>query len=140
MPSSELGSVLRHLRRMIGLRGVADSPDRELLDRFVQRADETAFEALLRRHGPLVHGVCRRMLSDPNDVDDAFQATFFIFVRKARGVARGDSVGSWLYRVAYHAAARVRSRTGLQRVRESPLFETDIAGSQAAESKRDLEL
>lgn len=140
MPSGELGSVLRHIRRAIGLHQVADSPDRELLERFVNQGEETAFEALLRRHGPLVLGACRRMLSDPHDVEDAFQATFFIFVRKARGIARGDVVGSWLYRVAYHAAARVRAGVGRQRAREAPLAETDVAAPEEAESRRDLEL
>lgn len=139
MPSGELGSVLRRIRRVIGMQAVADSPDRELLERFVNRSEEEAFEALLRRHGPLVLAACRRMLSEPHDVEDAFQATFFIFVRKARGIARGEAVGSWLYRVAYHASARVRARAARQRARETPLTETYIAASDRAEGWRDLE-
>lgn len=138
MPSGELGSVLQHIRRAMGLTIVADSPDCELLERFVNRGEEAAFEALLRRHGPLVLGACRRMLSDPHDVEDAFQATFFIFVRKARGIARGDAVGSWLYRVAYHAATRIRGRSARQRARETPLAEREVAASPASDNYCDL--
>lgn len=139
MPSGELGSVLRHIRRAIGLGKAADSPDRELLERFADRGEEAAFEALLRRHGPLVLGVCRRMLSNPHDVDDAFQATFFIFVRKARAIARGDAVGSWLYRVAYHAAVKVRAAAARRQSREAPLPETEVAAVDTAESWRELQ-
>lgn len=139
MPSGELGSVLQHIRRAIGLPLAADSPDSDLLERFVHRGEEAAFEAILRRHGPLVLGACRRMLSDPHDVEDAFQATFFIFVRKARGIARGEAVGSWLYRVAYHAAARVRSTTTRRRTQETTLDETKVAAPAAAEDLHDLQ-
>ena len=139
MPSGDLGSVLQHIRRAIGIQPAAESPDRELLERFVHRGEEAAFEALLRRHGPLVLGACRRMLADPHDVEDAFQATFFIFVRKARGIARGDAVGSWLYRVAYHAAARIRSRTTRRRTLETPLAETDVAAPASAADGQGLE-
>lgn len=140
MPSGELGSVLRRLRRAIGMQAAADSPDRELLERFVHQGDEDAFAALLRRHGPLVLSACRRMLSEPHDVEDAFQATFFIFVRKARGIARGEAVGSWLYRVAYHAAARVRARAAKQRAREMPLEASDVPAAAAdADSGADLQ-
>src|SRR5262249_52031173 len=71
--------------------------------------DETAFEALVARHGPMVLGVCRQILRDPNDVDDAFQATFLVLVRKAGSLRRCELLGNWLYGVAYRVAMRARS-------------------------------
>ena len=73
--------------------------------------DESAFEALVARHGPMVLGVCRQLLRDPNDVDDAFQATFLVLVRKAGTLRRCDLLGNWLYGVAYRVALRARSLT-----------------------------
>ena len=92
--------------------------DAELLDRFLARsaaaedavlAAEAAFAALVARHGPMVLGVCRRALADPNDVDDAFQATFLVLVRRARSVRVGDSLGRWLYGVARRVAAKAQA-------------------------------
>src|SRR5262245_44798425 len=83
--------------------------DSQLLERFTVHRDAAAFEALLQRHGPMVWGVCRRILSDPNDVDDAFQATFLVLVRKARAIAKHESLGSWLHGVARRVALRARA-------------------------------
>ena len=83
--------------------------ERKLLDRFLSNGDEAAFEAILRRHGPMVLGVCRRRLSDPRDVDDAFQATFLILVERGRTLRDRDILGSWLHRVAQRVATRARS-------------------------------
>ncbi len=85
--------------------------DRELLERFVgdsRAASESAFAALVARHGPMVMGVCRRALVDPHDVDDAFQATFLVLVCKARSVCVSDSLGRWLYGVSRRVARRAR--------------------------------
>jgi RNA polymerase sigma factor (sigma-70 family) len=87
-----------------------DLPDVDLLKRFVHDSDHSAFEVLLRRHGPLVFGVCRRMLSNAADVEDAFQATFLILVRKAGEINRGDRLGPWLYGVACRVALKARCR------------------------------
>ena len=84
------------------------SSEGELLERFVTERDEAAFEALMARHGRMVLGVCRQLLSDPNDVDDAFQATFLVLVRKASSLRRSDLLGNWLYGVAYRVATRAR--------------------------------
>jgi len=81
----------------------------QLLDRFLVHGDEAAFAAILRLHGPMVLGVCRRWLSDPNDVDDAFQATFLVLVERARTLRDRDVLGAWLHRVAHRVAARARS-------------------------------
>jgi RNA polymerase sigma factor (sigma-70 family) len=81
----------------------------QLLERFVADRDESTLEALIDRHGPMVLGVCRRVLANPADVDDAFQATFLILVRKARALRDAHRLGSWLHRVAYRVAVRARA-------------------------------
>ena len=81
---------------------------------------EAAFAALVARHGPMVLGVCRRALADPGDVEDAFQATFLVLVRRAGSVRAGDSLGRWLYGVARRVAAKARARSQRARVRTTP--------------------
>ncbi|QEH34699.1 ECF RNA polymerase sigma factor SigW [Aquisphaera giovannonii] len=81
----------------------------QLLDRFARDRDGVAFATIVERHGPMVLGVCRQLLRDPNDVDDAFQATFLVLVRKASSLRRKDLLGNWLYGVAYRVALRARS-------------------------------
>jgi RND family efflux transporter MFP subunit len=83
--------------------------DGQLLRAFLQGRDEAAFETLVRRHGTMVLGVCRRLLTNVHDAEDAFQATFLVLVRQARSVARRDVVGNWLYGVAYHTALKARA-------------------------------
>src|SRR5688572_16202696 len=97
--------VLRYVRRL----GDADADDAELLARFA-RGDEAAFAELVRRHGPMVLGVCRRLLRDGHAAEDAFQATFLLLVRKARSLRQPDRLGPWLHGVAYRTALKARSR------------------------------
>jgi DNA-directed RNA polymerase specialized sigma24 family protein len=96
MTSVRANVVLRHIREL-----AADDSGRvadlQLLERFAAARDGAAFEALVRRHGPLVLGVCRRVLSSPHDVEDAFQATFLALTRKADSIRQGQSLGTWLY-------------------------------------------
>ncbi len=94
--------------------------DADLLARFVANRDESAFELLLRRHAALVLATCRRILSDPNDADDAFQATFLVLARKAGSISRKEVVASWLHRVALRAALRVRTARARRTSREQP--------------------
>src|SRR5687768_2216486 len=83
-----------------------DLSDEQLLDRFVRRRDEGAFAALVRRHGPMVLGVCRRVLRDGHHAEDAFQATFLILVRKAELIQERQLLHNWLYGVAYRTAVK----------------------------------
>src|ERR1700758_3394133 len=103
------GALFYQLERLFGQGTSIGSTEGELLERFVAGRDEAAFEALVARHGPMVLGVCRQLLRDPNDVDDAFQATFLVLVRKAGTLGRRDLLGNWLYGVAYRVALRARS-------------------------------
>ena len=104
-----MGTVVRGLGRLFASGGMAGLSEGQLLDRFVNRRDEEAFEALVGRHGPMVLAVCRRLLHDPNDVDDAFQATFLVLVKKAGSLRRHDLLGNWLYGVAHRVARRARA-------------------------------
>jgi len=87
----------------------------QLLERYLERHDEIAFEALVARHGPMVLGVCRRMLANSTDVDDAFQATFLVLVRRARQLGPRDAIGPWLHGVAIRVALRARSEAARRR-------------------------
>src|SRR2546421_8299942 len=93
-----------HLRGVV-LQQDPDRPtDGDLLSRFVEQRDETAFAALVRRHGSMVWCVCRRVLTNHQDAEDAFQATFLVLARKAAAVVPKDMVANWLYGVAHQAA------------------------------------
>ena len=83
--------------------------DGELLERFVDGGDESAFESLVRRHGPMVLGLCRRALRDAHEAEDAFQATFLVLVRNARTIRKRESLASWLYGVARRVARRAQT-------------------------------
>jgi RNA polymerase sigma factor (sigma-70 family) len=107
-------------------------PDGQLLDRFVRRRDEAAFAMLVQRHGPLVLGVCRRLLHGWHDAEDAFQTTFLALARKAHSVGNAGSVAGWLYRVAYHAAIRARARSA-DRIRHEVRRETPAPQDPLAE-------
>ena len=108
MASEHLGSVIHSLQRLFGPGTVNALSEAQLLERFIVRKDEAAFEAILKRHGPMVLGVCRRVLDDPHDVDDAFQATFLILVKKARSIRERDVLSTWLYGVARRVAVRAK--------------------------------
>ncbi|WP_165227304.1 RNA polymerase sigma factor [Aquisphaera insulae] len=103
------GRVDLEMERLFREGTLAGFDEGQLLARFACDRDQRAFAALVERHGPMVLGVCRQLLRDPNDVDDAFQATFLVLVRKAGSLRRTDLLGNWLYGVAYRVALRARS-------------------------------
>src|SRR5260370_7282353 len=107
MPSTLLGNVLHGLWR--SLRPKDDLSDGELLESFVARRDAGAFEVLLRQHGPMALGVCRRILRNEADAEDALQATFLVLVRKAARIRPRTMVGNWLYGVAQTTALKPRA-------------------------------
>jgi RNA polymerase sigma factor (sigma-70 family) len=118
MATGTRDSVLGHLRRVVLLRDGGGLTDGELLECFVARHEEAAFEALVRRHGPMVLGVCRRLLPNECDAEDAFQATFLVLARKAAAVVPADLVGNWLHGVAYRTALKAKAATARRRRRE----------------------
>ena len=107
--SDYTGAVLKELDRAFNQGTISGLTEGSLLERFVSGRDEAAFGALVARHGPMVLGVCRRLLREENDVDDAFQATFLVLARRAGAIRRGDLVGHWLYGVAHRVAVRARA-------------------------------
>jgi RNA polymerase sigma factor (sigma-70 family) len=107
---------MRAFYRLVRDGGAAS--DSELLERFRLYREEAAFAALVHRHGPMVLGVCRRVLRDPHESEDAFQATFLVLVRKAQAVARPELLGNWLYGVALRTAKEARTRAARRRTRE----------------------
>src|SRR5437868_6192955 len=115
MAQTQLGVVLRHLHRLLGTTPLDEPTDGQLLDRFAAHRDEAAFEELLRRHGPMVLGVCRRLLPELHDADDVFQATFLVFVHKAPSIRKGTALGCWLYGVAYRLALKARAGAARRR-------------------------
>ncbi len=117
MPTDQAKKVLQHvLRTALGDR--ANLSDGQLLGCFIEQRDEQAFAALVKRHGPMVWGVCRRHLQSHQDAEDAFQATFLVLVRKATAIMPREMVGNWLYGVAFQTAVRARSMNSKRRTRE----------------------
>ena len=119
-----LPTLIRHLRRPTG----GDPPaDAELVRRFASLRDAEAFEELLRRHGPLVWGVCRRRLPNRADAEDAFQSTFLVLAKRAAAIRRPEALGCWLYGVAHRVAGRMRGRSVLAVPVELPSTAAPVA-------------
>src|SRR6476620_2205434 len=118
MPTSVIEQIRRVVCDGVGLR------DGELLGRFVDRRDEAALAALVSRHGPMVWGVCRRLLGH-HDAEDAFQATFIVLVRKAASVRPREMVGNWLYGVARQAAMQARAAARHREIQVAQMPDTE---------------
>ncbi len=118
MAARSVNRVLRHLRPTALGRDEPEPTDGDLLEQYVTRHDEMAFEALVRRHGPMVLGVCRRILRNQADAEDAFQATFLVLVRKAASIRSRATVGNWLYGVAHNTALKAKAMNRKRRSRE----------------------
>ena len=109
------------LQTLFGVGSLAGLTECQLLERFVGgggEAAEAAFTALVERHGPMVLGVCRAVMGDRHDAEDAFQATFLVLALRAGSIRRGDAVASWLYSTARRVALRARQRAARERERE----------------------
>jgi RNA polymerase sigma factor (sigma-70 family) len=118
MATSRKSEVIQHLHGAGPLPCGAGSPDGQLLTDYLSRRDEAALAALVRRHGPMVWGVCRRVLRNYHDVEDAFQATFLVLVRKAASIASRELLANWLYGVAYQTALNARATAARRGARE----------------------
>src|SRR4051794_36648029 len=104
MAIESLGAALRQIGHLFGGGTVTGLSDAQLLERFLAGRDASAFEALVARHGPMVLSVCRGVLRDPADAEDAYQATFLILIKKAHTIRGGQALGGWLYQVAHRVA------------------------------------
>jgi len=131
MASEPRGAVLVHLRKLFQQGTANGLSEWQLLRRYLARQDEAAFEAIVARHGPMVLGVCRRVLHDPRDVEDAFQATFLVLVRRAGGLGEGVAIGPWLHGVAHRVSLRARAVALKRRLREQPANELDVPAPAA---------
>jgi RNA polymerase sigma factor (sigma-70 family) len=118
MTRTQSPTLVGHLKTLFGAGTLTGLGEGELLNRFLSQRDETAFEEILARHGPMVLGICRRWLADPHEVDDAFQAIFLILVRKAATLRDRNTLSNWLYGISLRVAQRARANTARRRAHE----------------------
>src|SRR5205807_4278319 len=124
MATAQLGTLLWHIRTLAAGRCAPQETDRKLLDDFSARGDQTAFTALLSRHGPMVLRVCRRVLNHEQDAEDAFQATFLVLARNTGSIRKRAALASWLYGVAYRTAMKAKRSVARRRKHEARLRPT----------------
>ena len=118
MAIETLGAALRQINRLFADGAVAGLSDAQFLERFLATRDGAAFEALVARHGPMVLSVCRAVLRNPNDAEDAFQATFLVLVKKAGTIRGRANLGGWLHLVAHRVAIQANAAAARRRVQE----------------------
>jgi RNA polymerase sigma factor (sigma-70 family) len=123
MATSQMSEFIQRLRRTALLRDGAGLTDGQLLENYISRRDEAALAALVRRHAPMVWGVCHRVLCNHHDAEDAFQAAFLVFVRKAASIASRELLANWLYGVAHQTALKARATMAKRRAREKQVKE-----------------
>src|SRR5436190_10039272 len=119
MANAHTGPLLRHIRTLVAVEQTNRLTDPQLLERFCTLREEAAFAELVRRHGPMVLGVCRRVLRNPHDADDAFQAAFLVLARRGAELTDRPAVGGWLHGVAYRTALKARTAARKRRVKEA---------------------
>src|SRR5258708_5945540 len=139
MATKATDKFIEQLRRIVLFGGGPGLTDANLLRRFAEERDNAAFEAIMRRHGPMVWGVCRRILSNPQDAEDAFQATFLVLVRKAATLRPREMVGNWLYGVAHQTAIRTRALNAKRSGREKQVTNMPRLDAARANCQRDLQ-
>src|SRR5215472_6898794 len=118
MSSSALAAGLRHLRGKLAAQEHREDSDEQLLHAFTSRRDDSAFAALVRRHGPMVLHVCRRVLGHQQDAEDAFQATFLVLAGNAAALRKKTALASWLHGIAYRTAMKAKQSAARRRVHE----------------------
>jgi RNA polymerase sigma factor (sigma-70 family) len=118
MADTEGGVFLRQVRKLVAAQTAGRLSDRQLLEQFLARQDESAFSALVQRHGPAVLSLCRSLLRHLQDAEDVFQATFLVLARKAGSIRKRESLGSWLYGVAHRLACKAKARAARHGARE----------------------
>lgn len=133
MSAADSQRLLQHIRRLAGDPAGAPS-DAELLRRYLERREQAAFSALIRRHGPMVFAACRSVLRQEQDAEDAFQATFLILAQKGSSIHRQEGLGGWLQRVAYRVALRARAN----RLRRRSCEEQTARSPEAEPSCEDI--
>ncbi len=138
MSCASRGILLQQIDRLFCNGTLAGLGDGQLLERYLASGDETAFEALVQRHGPMVLGLCRRMLRDQHDIDDAFQATFLVLVRTGRSIRDRNLVSTWLYRVAFRVARQARNRSIRVRSREVQVASLEASADIEAADFREI--
>src|SRR5262245_61160448 len=137
MATQELADVLQYIRCLAGDRLGDETSDGQLLRRFVEQRDEGAFAAILLRHGPLVFGVCRQVLHEAHDAEDAFQATFLVLASKAASVRKHEALAAWLHRVALNIARTARVDSARRLAHERQALPMTQASPPEGEALRD---
>src|SRR5439155_8812516 len=125
MPPEQVPSVIHYLRQVVASATALGVPDAQLLARYINDRDEPAFELLVWRHAQTVLGTCRRVVRNEQDAHDCFQATFLALARQARSIGQRESVGGWLYKVAYRIALKARGRSMRRAAREQPIGDSE---------------
>jgi RNA polymerase sigma factor (sigma-70 family) len=127
MANKPLNGVLQHVRKLAAIQAARDAADQQLLQRFVRSSDEAALTVLIERHAPMVLGVCRRALGCMHDAEDACQATFLVFSRKAATIRKTTALGSWLHAVALRVTANLKRERARRERRERNLHSRSIS-------------
>lgn len=139
MATNSINHVIQHLRNAVLLQESADQTDGQLLERFVRGHELASLEILVQRHSLMVWGVCRRLLPNHHDAEDAFQATFLVLVRKAASIVPRAMVGNWLYGVAHQTALKARSVVAKRRTRERQVIDMPEPETPQSDLEYDLQ-
>src|SRR5258708_36950066 len=138
MATAQMNLFLRRLTRGMAAETLGELSDRQLLERLLAAPDAAVFEALVRRHGPMVYRVCWRVLQQAEDTEDAFQATFLLLARKLQTVRKRDSVASWLHGVAQRVALDAKAQTARRRRHEAQVAANSHPGPPEDTTWREL--
>jgi RNA polymerase sigma factor (sigma-70 family) len=140
MASVQLEAVLRHIRKLAAERQSEEKTDGALLRTFLASNDQVAFEALVRRHGPMVLRVCRRTLEHVQDAEDACQATFLVLAQRARSIRKRESLASWLHGAAYRMASHAKRSTARRHRHESRVSPAQVHDPARSAAWREIQV